>query len=183
MKQIKLDSTVVVSDPSYTIPTWCQIILDNVLPGTFFTTCMTSNEGMWGDRNALLVAVHEDNIKDELDWEECPGTVGVDSGQAGIFSRESYQNDSHPIEKGEVSFGCSRGNPGDEFYDKMCQRTLGEDGWGFYDQGVVSRSGFGDGSYSLFIAKRDGKVVGMMIDFGVVENIDFNFYLEEEYKN
>jgi len=47
-----------------------------------------------------------------------------------------------------------------------------------YDSGVVSSSGFGDGSYSLYVAKKRGKIVGMCVDFQVEEEgiIDFNFF-------
>ena len=62
----------------------------------------------------------------------------------------------------------------------MCKITLSEIGWGTYSNGIVSRSGFGDGGYQLFTAKSGRKIVAMAIDFAVEEGefIDFNWYRE-----
>ncbi len=67
---------------------------------------------------------------------------------------------------------------GERWYVSMCSRTLGEKSWGVYDSGVVSSSGFGDGSYSLYVAKKRGKIVAMCVDFQVEEEgiIDFDFF-------
>jgi hypothetical protein len=67
---------------------------------------------------------------------------------------------------------------GDDWYLKMCKITLAERGWGSYSNGVVSRSGFGDGGYDLFTASKSRKVVAFAIDFCVEENtyIDFDWY-------
>lgn len=182
-QKIKLGNEVVVSDPCYTIPTWCQTIVTNVIPGYYEPLVKKHESNGWGNRVSMLMCIHEDYIgkEDEIDvnWVEHGGTIGVDSGQAGIFSKESYRNDKHPIEKGDADFSCSRGEDGDEWYDKMCQRTLDELQWGSYDEGVVSSSGFGDGSYTLYVLTTDeDEVVGFCIDFGVEEDetIDFEFY-------
>ena len=87
MTKIKLNSEVVVSDPCYTIPTWCQITLDNVLPGEYSVFSKKHDCGDWGIRQSMLMVIHDQHEFDELKWREAPGTVGVDSGQAGIFSR------------------------------------------------------------------------------------------------
>jgi hypothetical protein len=182
-QKIKLGNKVVVSDPCYTIPTWCQVIVKDVTPGYYEPLIKKSDEGDWGTRVSMLMCIHEDYIgkEDEIDlnWVKHGGTVGVDSGQAGIFSKESYRNDNHSIEKGEADFSCTRGDEGDEWYDKMCQRTLDVLQWGSYDEGVVSSSGFGDGSYTLYVLTDDeNMVVGFCIDFGIEEDeiIDFEFY-------
>jgi hypothetical protein len=61
----------------------------------------------------------------------------------------------------------------------MCSRTLGVLHHGSYDEGVVSSSGFGDGSYPLFVlTNEEDVVVGFCVDFGVEEEetINFEFY-------
>lgn len=183
-QKIKLGNEVVVSDPCYTIPTWCQVIVEDVIPGYYEPLIKKSDEGDWGTRVSMLMCIHEDYIgkEDEIDlnWVEHGGTVGVDSGQAGIFSKESYRNDNHSIEKGgnDFDFGMSD-EPGDIWYGKMCQRTSDVLQWGSYDEGVVSSSGFGDGSYTLYVLTDDeNMVVGFCIDFGIEEDeiIDFEFY-------
>ena len=181
MTKIKLNSEVVVSDPCYDIPTWCHAILTNVLPGYYQPFMKKHDSGFMGERNSMLLVIHEDHqFEDSFEWEEYPATIGVDSGQAGIFSRETYRNDNHSVEEGErLDFHMERRKEGDDWYIKMCQRTLGVIQWGVYDEGVVCSSGFGDGSYQLFVAKNNqDQVVAMCIDFGVEEEqeIDFEFY-------
>ena len=48
----------------------------------------------------------------------------------------------------------------------MCDRTLTtKEGWGTYDTGVVSSSGYGDGSYELQVCEMDGLIHGFRIIF------------------
>ena len=54
---------------------------------------------------------------------------------------------------------------GEKWYEKMCKFTLCDDQWGSYNTGVVSSSGIGDGSYKLLVAKHNGMIVGIAIDF------------------
>jgi hypothetical protein len=182
-KKIKLENRVMVSDPCYTIPTWCQIIVDKVEPGYYEPFVKISDEGSWGKRVSLLMCIHEEYIDSDLNlnWVEHGGTVGVDSGQSGIFSMRSYRNDEHPIDRGNGDFELSMyDEPGDRWYEKMCQRTLSDESWGVYDEGLVSSSGYGDGSYTLFVLMtEDDTVVGFCIDFGIdEEEFDFEFYKE-----
>ena len=168
MKTINLTDTVVVSDPCYTIPTWCQIKLSGVLPGEYIPMAhKTSKTGGWGTRIAVLQVVHQDYINDPLSWRGCPGEVGVDSGQAGIFSLDSYRNDvlAESITIPNSKFQISRDGEGDVWYEKMCNFTLSDQQWGQYDNGVVSCSGIGDGGYRCLIAKHKGKIVGIAIDY------------------
>lgn len=197
MKTIFLTDEVMVSDPCYDVPTWCHHKLTEVLPGNYypFNRSVESSIG-WGVRNSLLCVIHEDYKSHSLPWEYMSDvTIGVDSGQAGIFSTRTYRNDKH-VESSERpeptgKNGCSWfynvdgfiEKDGDVFYDLMCGLTINnEDGWGTYDEGVVSRSGYGDGSYDLYVSKNEeGKIIGILIDFGVEESVDieFNFYLNE----
>lgn len=195
MEKILLNDIVMVTDPCYTEPTWCQIKLKDVKPGYYNVFCKSHDCGDWGVRQSMLMAIREDFVGKRLKWEAHPGEVGVDSGQAGIFSYSSYRNDSIvdeiPLGDGDISFfGTSpwkdmvdpRGeDAGEKWYRHICSYTLGEKGWGSYDRGVVSRSGIGDGSYQLFVAKHYGRIIAMCIDFGVEEEpvIDFNFYKKE----
>lgn len=194
MKKIQLTNEVMVSDPCYTVPTWCQHKLTDVLPGYYQPFCKLTDSGDWGVRNSMLLVIHEDHQFDEdLLWELVEGAnIGVDSGQAGIFSMRTYRNDEHsvlqerPAPSGKPGcswdYGYFQDQEGDKFYDLMCGITLNnEDGWGIYDEGVVTRSGFGDGSYNLYVSRNeDGQVIAMCIDFLVEEDevIDFEFYKE-----
>jgi hypothetical protein len=191
MDIIKLEKEVVVSDPCYTIPTWCQAVISNVKPGMYHTTVRKHDAGDWGVRCAMVFAIHEEyvNFPNLLHgkWELHPADIGVDSGQCGIFSKDSYRNDSHQIENGDGDISFFNKEPwsemgpkkdsGEDWYIKMCSRTLGGLQWGTYEKGIVSTSGFGDGSYQLFVVKKRGKIVAFAIDFGVEDgdHIDFDY--------
>jgi hypothetical protein len=56
--------------------------------------------------------------------------------------------------------------------------TLSDEQWGAYDTGVVSSSGYGDGSYRLLVAKANGDIVGIGIDFLGYKNYAFNLAME-----
>jgi len=189
-KQIVLGSEVMVSDPCYTEPTWCQVKLKNVKPGNYYAFHKEHDAGDWGVRSSMIMVIHEDHIDDNLKWKEADGEVGVDSGQAGIFSYDTYRKDGMEIEVPSTGYdgrnfdwldtALKPENEGDDWYNKMCKITLSEIGWGTYSNGIVSRSGFGDGGYQLFTVTRYGKVIGMAIDFAVEDGpyIDFKWYKE-----
>lgn len=188
MKKINLGKEVIVSDPCYTIPTWCQAVIDNVKPGVYYSGVRKHDAGDWGNRCAMVFAIHEDYYdKPHLlmgSWELHPADIGVDSGQCGIFSRETYRDDSYKFDFEPYDFGPqfpSSDEEGDLWYRHMCKHTLSEQHWGTYDNGIVSSSGFGDGSYQLFVVKKHNKIVAFAIDFGVEDGkyIDFD-YREKE---
>lgn len=145
----------------------------------------------------MLLAVHEDHVDDTLEWESDSREIGVDSGQAGIFSSESYRNDSIVdrigLGDGDISF-FGKFNPRDEegekWYVSMSSRTLGVLQHGVYDEGTVCSSGIGDGSYMLFTSKdTNGNIIGLAVDFLIEggENdeddfIDFEFFKRELVK-
>jgi hypothetical protein len=169
MKTIQLSSEVMVSDPCYTNPTWCQHKLTNVLPGEYLTNVIKSDEGSWGIRIGALVAIHKDYVEDPLSFRQVKSAdIGVDSGQAGIFSMETYRKDEifmNEVSEFNKSYKGWKDDGGEQWYGHMCDRTLGDEGWGVYDRGVVSCSGYGDGSYELSVAKHKGKVVGIAINY------------------
>ena len=168
MNQITLSENVMVSDPCYSLDTWCQTKLNGVLPGKYNVEVNKSDEGDWGTRVSSITVIHED-YDDTDDWEQ-HSECGVDSGQCGIFCMTSYRNDelskgitTPPLDKPFVLPYNDKG--GDMWYEKMCQFTLGENQWGVYDTGVVSSSGLGDGQYPLDVMMDGDKIVGMRLDY------------------
>jgi hypothetical protein len=167
MNQITLSENVMVSDPCYSLGTWCQTKLNNVLPGKYNVEVGKSDEDAWGVRVSSITVIHED-YDDTDDWEQ-HSECGVDSGQCGIFCMTGYRND-------EVSEGITTptlNNPfvipfrenGDKWYEKICHFTLCEPQWGVYDTGVVTSSGLGDGVYPMDVMMDGDKVVGIRIDY------------------
>ena len=189
MKTIQLGPEVMVSDPCYTEPTWCQIKLKGVKPGNYYAFHKDYDAGDWGVRSSMIMVVHEDHMDEVLRWKRHSGEVGVDSGQAGIFSYDTYRKDGLEMEVPTIGYDGrnfdwldfpGEKQEGDDWYKNMCKLTLSTTGWGTYSNGLVSRSGFGDGSYCLFTASKNRKIIAMCIDFGVEEDelIDFDWYKE-----
>lgn len=154
---------LMVTDPCYTRGTWswCQGVVENVLPGKWRARADFQDNGQtggWGDRVAVLEAHHEGFLRSYIDrrWERCSFEVGVDSGQAGIFDESRYP-------QGETGDYGSKGS----FYNDCCETTLGEHMFGSVQgMGVVSRSGYGDGGYVAHVARDDeGHVVAVKVTF------------------
>lgn len=165
---INLGPEVYVTDPCYSVPTWCQTKLTNVLPGEWIVSMIYDEKG-GSNRNAELFLVHKDYQGKSLlyDWDWL-GDFGVDSGQAGVFDAASYRSDSaaEAIKTPKVDFFLpGNDQEGDAWYEKICKFTLANDGWGTYAAGAVSSSGFGDGMYPLYGAEVDGKVVALQLVF------------------
>jgi len=172
--------TVIVTDPCYNKGIWCSGSLDNVKKGEWNCFLKKSDESGWGIRNAEIKIIHNDiksdNVVDNdikverseklksiegseekyIFWELTDIDVGVDSGQAGIFDNSIYPNSKD-----------ERGKYGDttKFYGKCCQKTGGGNSCGIIDGGFVSSSGYGDGSYTCYVAKKDDEIVAIKIEF------------------
>lgn len=151
---------MVVSDPSYQRGTWCMLEDEPVGKGQWHVHVVTTDEEGWGRRPARIVLTRE---KDKLSadfGEKLKADIGVDSGQAGIFDSEIYHND----EKAVAPFSDLRP---EEPWSSMClQRTMDTaDLCGLVPNGVVSLSGFGDGSYRLWKLKKGRRVVQWTLVF------------------
>ena len=111
---IILGDRVMVSDPCYGLGTWCQGVLENVLPGKYVCKVAFTDEGDWGTRVADIRVEHVDYKVMEFDHME-DFEVGVDSGQAGIYDYEYYAKyHADSSEKNHVD---------DEWYDKVGNLT------------------------------------------------------------
>lgn len=151
---ITLGNKVIVTDPCYNLDVCCNYVINNVLTGQYTTSVKLVDVGSWGNRVAELQAIHINHSQDTFNWELVYDDIGVDSGQCGIYNflyRLSYGVNVHH------SF----------FYSKACRCTDEESQYGEQDNaGVTSRSGFGDGTYNLYVAKNeDQAVIGIKIVF------------------
>jgi hypothetical protein len=187
--QIKLSEKVIVSDPCYDdVDGWFNTQINNMRPGVYDTEVVKSDEGDWGERVKSLTVIHE-NIVDP-NWDEL-GSVAVDSGQMSICCMTSYRKDEVAkdlpwlTDKGDP-FGDHPVRPqkedGEQWYVKMCDRTLREEQWGTYESGVVSSTGYGDGQYLLEISEMDGMVHGIRVTFlQDQEDLEDEEEYEDEY--
>ena len=183
IKQFEITSgKLVCSDPCYSIPTWCQGIVENVKNGVWGAEINLSDEGDWGMRIADLFICNEDAFaKDSsigekiFNDEPMNFNAGVDSGQFGFFDFAHYRNDESAKDLKKYEFGDNYDiEEGDAWYRACSDLTLGDEQWGVLPNGVVSSSGFGDGSYDVFGYKDEN---GEYVAFAVV----FIYSDDDEY--
>lgn len=171
MKQIQLGKRVRVSDPCYGTDVWCSGVVDNVKEGIYNVDVEISDEGMWGDRVKSLTVVHSE-YNGHSYIVHTSFEVGVDSGQAGIYD-EDYYNQCH-----------SKDDYDRNWYKEICALTLSKEGFGTKDEKcVVSRSGYGDGCYDCYLLKdKNNEVVGFQIVFieDEEDEDDYDDYEEDE---
>ena len=183
--------SIVCSDPCYVIPTWCQGIVNNVKNGTWLAEVDMKNEGDWGIRVASLFIVNKVAFENEgeypiserlLDFSQMNFNAGVDSGQFGFFDKEFYRNDESAKDLKKYEFGDNYDTQsGDTWYRACSDLTLGDESWGVMPNGVVSTSGFGDGSYDVFGYKdNSGEYVAFSVVFIYADEDDEDFEEEEE---
>lgn len=152
--KIKLNDTVMVSDPCYKVGVWCQGEINNVLEGEY-NVHISEDDG----RIKELIVSHDNYLV--IDFEdiniEQPFEVGVDSGTAGIFDYKYYY-DTH--EEDDIL---------DEWYDDMLAGLFDNEdskNWLFFrNRGVITSSGYGDGVYHCYTAEHDNKVMAIKIIF------------------
>ena len=144
-----------VSDPCYDYPCSGAVTIDNVLSGEYLACLSLYDMATWGIRSANL-SIHHINHKNIVPNICADCLIGVDSGQAGFFDDAYYQQNQ----------GGDFGDL-DTFFGLACSLTLSNNRGGIMqDKGVVSDTGFGDGSYPLYIGKNvDGKIVAASIIF------------------
>jgi hypothetical protein len=157
--RVTLSDKVVVSDPCYDRDVWCMQTDIPVKPGRYNVMILLSDEKKWGTRVANLILIHEDHQgSPQKDWKYVCSSIGVDSGQCGIFDDTIYpQSKDHPDLE--------------PFYTECCALTLSDELAGILEsgKGVVTSSGFGDGGYEL-LAKKDGdRYVALMLDYNLAE--------------
>lgn len=159
-----------VSDPCYDIDTWCATTLENVKKGKWLAQAEMIDEGLWGKRVSILRCFHEsltNGMINEIEREIISEKIGVDSGQAGIFDIEHFKKDSDTVgfKKQYKEESIRKDEP---WYSMCCDVTLSRNA-GVVPFGVVSSSGFGDGSYVCEVGRKDkdDEISLIEIDFGL----------------
>lgn len=184
---------LILSDPCYELGTWCQGVVENVKKGTWVADAVISDEGGWGNRVSMLISYNEeaangsfglsDKLKALYGVERLSFDGSVDSGQFGHFDSEFYRSDEKAKDLEKYNFGDAwDAKEGDAWYRACCHLTLGDNQWGVLPQGVVSSSGFGDGSYQTFCIKDgDGEIIGLVTVFIGEDEEEDEWDDEDEY--
>ena len=128
---------LIVTDPCYDLGTWCQAILKNVRNGEWVADANIHDFGKGGLGGKRVTRLHAKHALrgTSLPWVIEDIDIGVDSGQCGVFSLNSYpEAEAHDS----------------KFYETCCNLTLSPSKAGIVEgTGVVSSSGWGDGGYVL----------------------------------
>ena len=159
---IELSGKVIASDPCYERKTWCMAEDISIKPGKYNAFIVKEDEKDFGIRVSSIIIVHSEYmISANSKWVPYPATIGVDSGQCGIFDDNIYPVDGS--DQGEW-------NDNNSFYGECCALTLSDKHGGILrsQKGFVSSSGYGDGSYELFSVINNMERVALMLDFDLV---------------
>ena len=173
LEKIKLNEKVIVGDPCYELRFVSKV--KNVLPGVYHTFIRIADCDSWGKRVSRVMAIHEKYLH-KIDYQDdspyalenshyglyclsAYDTIGVDSGQAGIYDYDYFcENEA------DRDYNNENG-----WYRRVCNMTLANKGGNLDARCVVSDSGYGDGSYRtiLFQTKDTMKMVAFVIDFDI----------------
>lgn len=146
-----------ISDPTYSVTTWCNYHLKNMLPGEYNCHCKMVDT-KYGRLVSELRITQSDidfdhEIPDESYMKLNNIRIGTDSGSCGFSIREPL-NDGHLFRKSELR-NIWRMIDQNEFHCCVDEKL-----------GVFSNSGFGDGDYIAYIAKDDNdKIYSVKIDY------------------
>ena len=153
---------LICTDPCYNFASDGTYIVNGVKPGVWngFILTKVSSEVEIVEK---LIAVHSSTPLNLIDFKQVCTNLNVDSGQMAICDLLDYSLD-------------------DDEYDKYCHVTLDNLAGlvGQYNSikpyytgdfslhrayAIVSRTGWGDGTYPLYIKQDNENVIGVMIEF------------------
>lgn len=152
-----------VTDPCYTRGEALEYVIENAAKGEWEATTYTYDSGSWGLRIAEFEIVRVNAPMHLDEWAKVEeATIGVDSGQAGFFVDSLYPQ-GETGEFGEL----------DTFYGRACECTCShehpERNAGVVAEGAVSRAGYGDGCYELYVRTKGDKVWAAKLVFITAE--------------
>ena len=150
--EIMLGKKVRVTDPGYALSVWCAKTIENMLPGKYDTFATIVNTGMLGRRVSELTIAHKSVELSDLKFIKIvTGDIGVDSGNCGFFDYDKFQE----AKEADILYANEHSiNDIGPFTNKWwaISDNLRALGGTLDDWGVLSHSGYGDGSYDLYLA-------------------------------
>ncbi len=147
-----------ISDPCYQKRGTSPMIA-GVLParkGTWLAAIRVSEEKDLGRRVAELLVLHQSRPA-KLLWREASFFVGVDSGTAGVFDELHFRDDSVRRNQGKSANPArapAKREPGEAWYEEYVVGMKGDAH--IIPFGVITHSGFGDGSYRCRVSRSAG---------------------------
>lgn len=147
---VRSGDNFVVVDPAYvsvpiaTSNSWA--VIPNLQAGGWRVQVV---KGTRGPNRGLILALNAYHDKEPAkgDWADTNFSIGVDSGMAGIFFLD-YWNDLRAGRRHQESW-----------LRAAIDRTTRGRGWGRVTGGVVSATTFGDGVYPVYVRFNEGGMV------------------------
>lgn len=167
--QIKIpDGLVDITDPCYDRDVWCRMNDVKVMPGTYNCYAYLGTDKDWGkrcwiaqivvdDSSSYYSSIAEERIQSGRSWRTI-GEIGVDAGLAGFFNHKPDFDDNEwdavwmqkPCKECEEAYI-------QEFSRNEQTQTGGDGFW--------TRSGCGDGCYSVHAIRENRKIIALEIRF------------------
>ena len=137
---IRFDGKIDITDPCYSRDVWCRMNGIEVKAGEYEAAIWT------GDNAVGILGIYFNGIVPDQNKMEYLGEIGVDAGVAGFVRAGTELNR--------------------EEWNKFCDMTSKskKDAW-ILDWGIVSSSGYGDGSYDVFSYKLNDEITAVEIRF------------------
>lgn len=160
---------LMASDPCYKTDVWCAGKIENVKNGTWQFEIFESDHHADRGRVSELWVYTEGG--GSTDWERVKSSFGVDSGQFGFFDYKYFLEHENEREYG---------SPG--FYQSACDATSSEERAGVIEGiGAVSSSGYGDGSYNVYVQRdKQGLITAAKVIFIDDSENDEDYEFDEE---
>ncbi|ARF12676.1 hypothetical protein Klosneuvirus_15_7 [Klosneuvirus KNV1] len=173
----QIENGIIISDPCYdfNVDEYNRSSDQKYFPKKYIMTGEWNGYVKYCDngRIAELQTCHssiDDNELTNAKWELCKGSLGVDTGQMGVFDSKYFKDDNivgdYPIDKSMFNDFKEKG---DRYYAMCCYQTYNKENpkkqAGIIPYGVVSSSGYGDGSYNYSVIKKNGLICGFKIVF------------------
>lgn len=183
LNELMFDGEIIIADPCFEYDEEVVVEKLNVKSGLWHGYVYRQNQNTKQNpdmRNTMLVSLHDEVVNMPYKLWKNKGRVSVESGQAGIFTKESYRNDKlveENIDREELKYKMDVAPEGGKWYEYASNGTLDTD----IDadcvlDGFISSSGYGDGSYDIFVLEnKDKEIVGI--------KIEFMYKREDEHRN
>jgi hypothetical protein len=163
---------MLVTDPCYELGSDGQLQLENIKNGTWKAVVFKYSkppEPFYKNRVISLLAYHKDESY-YGDWKQEKETVFVDSGMMSIGSEDfsvSFPMYKRELTKEEAEFQKFSN------YDEVCDLVLESKYSGAIckNGAVVSHSGHGDGSYPVYVLRKNNKICAVAVQFMELDNV------------
>lgn len=157
-EKIKFGDKVRVSDPCYSPDTWCAGTLENVKPGFWKAEVRLLNK----ESRVQSIKLFHTDMDQEKEKSIAQFEVGVDAGVCGFYDEDYFNKVKSSDESDEAWY--DKWVLGD-YDDNNPLITYPTDEEGVI-RGIITESGFGDGSYRCRVWKNEsGQIVSMEISY------------------